>query len=262
MSVAKKAGYAAAALFLRKCWTSVLSLTVVAYLVSTLGTEAYGILAIASVILSLIQVLAVSGVSEFVIFSRGTSEDQAEAENAAFWFNAFGSLVVVVVGCLVAPLVAIFYDDPRYTTILWIMLAGFFGSMIGSIPKALYRKKIDYGPLVAVETIQLTTVSLGQVVLAWQGFGIYSLVLPSAVVAPIVAWIFIKRSPLRLLNTFGVHRWPSIFSYTKHIIGSRVLTRLANEGDYLVLGAALEKSAVGLYSLAYRMSSILFLSTR
>ena len=260
MSVARKAGWAAGLLFLRKCWFSVLSIFVFAYLASTLEREAFGVVGIASVILSIIQILGVSGVCEYVIMIKKEAADRRYLENAAFWFNATAALLVVVAGCCVAPFVANYYEDPQLIPVILIMLSSFLASMISSIPKALYRKEINYGPLVAVETIQQTVVVLGQLVLAWKGFGVFSLVLPGAVVGPVVTIIFLKISPLRIGRQLGYERWSAIFSFTKHIVGSRLMARIANEGDYLVIGAVLNTAAVGTYYLAYRMANILFLS--
>jgi O-antigen/teichoic acid export membrane protein len=259
MSTARKAGHAAGALFLRKIWTSVVTLGVIGYLARTLDIADFGIVAICATLLSLIQVLAVSGISEYVVFFNGDENEKRTVTNAAFWLNLGASLLVVIAGIFMAPFI-VERNDPIYGPVIIVMLASFFSSMVASIPKALYRKEINYGPLVALETVQQTFVSIGQVVLAWQGFGVLSLVIPTAVIGPVIAGIFIWKSPLVLTGGFGFRYWGQILGYTKHIIGARLLTRLANEGDNLVIAKVLGPQALGLYSLAYRMANILFLS--
>ncbi|MCB1098830.1 MAG: oligosaccharide flippase family protein [Verrucomicrobiae bacterium] len=259
MSTARKAGHAAGALFLRKVWTSLVSLGVIGYLARTLDIEAFGVVAVCATLLSLIQVLAVSGISEYVVFYNGDEDEKRTVANAAFWLNFFASLLVVAVGIGVAPLI-VEQNDPIYGPVIMVMLASFFSSMVASIPKALYRKEINYGPLVALETVQQTLISIGQVVLAWRGFGVLSLVLPTAIVGPIIAAIFMWKSPLVLTGSLGILHWGKILRYTRHIIGARLLTRLANEGDNLVIKTVLGDKALGLYALAYRMANILFLS--
>lgn len=260
MSIARKAGRAAGALFLRKCWTSLVSLGVIAYLASVLSKEEFGVVAFSSTILAVIQILAVSGISEYVVFFNGTENERAEVANAAFWLNLAASLGVVMVGAALAPAIARYFGQPVIGPVILVMLGGFFASMIASIPKALYRKDINYAPLVALETVQQTVVSIGQVLLAWQGWGVFSLVVPPTVVGSMIAAVFLWRSPLALTRGSGVHLWPSILRYSKHIVGARLLTRFANEGDNLVIGAVLGLSALGRYHLAYRMANILFLS--
>lgn len=261
MSTARKAGHAAGALFLRKCWTSIVNLGVIAYLARTLTLAEFGIVGICATILSLIQILAVSGISEYVIFFQGSDDERRDVTNSAFWLNLFAALTVVLVSIGLSPFIASQLDDhPSVGPVIMIMLAGFFASMVASIPKALYRKEINYGPLVFLETIQQTAVSFGQVLLAWQGFGVFSLVLPTAIVSPVIAVLFLWKSPLCLKSRLGVHHWKAILSYTRHIVGARILTRFANEGDNLVVGKVLGLQAAGVYVLAYKMANILFLS--
>ena len=247
-------------LFLRKCWTSIVNLLVIAYLARTLSLEAFGIVPVCTTILSVIQILAVSGISEYVIFYNGRKEDRDEVINAAFWLNLVASLGVVAVCIPLAPAIANHHEDPVMGPVILVMLGGFFSSMVASIPKALYRKEINYGPLVALETVQQTTVCIGQVVLAWQGFGVFSLVLPTAIVNPFIALIFLWKSPLKLRGGMGFRHWSRIFAYTRHIIVARLLTRLGNEGDNLIVANVLGLADAGRYNLAYRMANILFLS--
>jgi O-antigen/teichoic acid export membrane protein len=204
MSTARKAGHAAGALFLRKCWTSIINLGVIAYLASTLSWEAFGVVPVCATILAVIQILAVSGISEYVIFFKGSGEERIKVTNAAVWLNFAASLGVVVVCIALAPAVADYYDNDVIGPVILIMLCGFFSSMVASIPKALYRKDINYGPLVALETVQQTAVSIGQVLLAWQGFGVFSLVLPHALVNPIITAVFLWKSPHSQWGGFGV----------------------------------------------------------
>ncbi|MGK0189453.1 MAG: O-antigen/teichoic acid export membrane protein [Verrucomicrobiales bacterium] len=261
MSTARKAGHAAGALFLRKCWTSIINIGVIAYLARTLPLEEIGVVGVCATILSLIQILAVSGISEYVIFFQGSEDARRDVTNSAFWLNLFAAVAVVIVSVILAPSIADQFDDhPSMGPALLVLLAGFFASTISSIPKALYRKEINYGPLVFMETIQETAVAIGKVFLAWQGFGVFSLVLPPAIISPIIAGMFLWKSPLRLKNSFDIHHWKAIFSYTRHIIGARILTRAANEGDNIIVAKVLGLQAAGVYALAYRMANILFLS--
>ena len=263
MSVARKAGFAVATLFLRKCWSSLLNLGVIAYLASTLEWESFGLVAMCATSLALIQIMAVSGISEFVIFYNEKKADYRDALNAAFWLNFFVSIVVILAALLALPVITMLVNgehEKDIAPLVLLLLVSIFCSIVASIPRALFRKAINYGPMVAIETVQLTLVSIGQVTCAWKGLGVYSLVLPSAVVGPFIAIFYLRSAPKFLTRGFGLNRWREIFRYTKHIIGARLLTRFANEGDNLIIGAVLGMGKLGAYHLAYKMANIVFLS--
>jgi O-antigen/teichoic acid export membrane protein len=81
--------------------------------------------------------------------------------------------------------------------------------------------------------------------------------MPSAVIIPIMTIVLFKQSGYKInFNDFGTKQWKEITKYTKHIIGSRVLTKLVNEGDTLLVGKLLGMEALGIYDIAFKLANI------
>ncbi len=93
--------------------------------------------------------------------------------------------------------------------------------------------------------------------MALSGFGIYSLVVPNVITSFLVSLYLFKKSSFRPVMRAGWAYWPRIFAYSKNIMGTRILGRLANEGDTLIVGKMLSLEALGVYSLAFRLANIL-----
>ena len=85
MSIGEKVFSSAFLLLIRKIWSNVINLGVMAFLARILSKEDFGILAISSVFLGLINTAATSGISEYVVYYRGN--DKNEKVNAAFWLR-------------------------------------------------------------------------------------------------------------------------------------------------------------------------------
>lgn len=254
MSLAKKAGQAGSLMLFRKVWGALVSFIVMAYLARTLNKEDFGIVAISGVLIAFIQVFAISGISEFVIFYKG--EDEKKLINSAFWLNFFASVIITIVVLIAAPFWANYYKDSRITNIVYLLVFGFFMNMQAAIPTAIFRKNLDYKPLIFIQTVFGTASNLSQVAFAYLGFGVYSLALPNLIIMPFMSGILIWKSGFRPDYSFVTSRWREIFDYTKHVIGQRVLGKFVNEGDTFLVGKFYGMAQLGVYNIAFQFSNM------
>ncbi len=256
MSIAQKAGQAGGLMFFRKGWGALVAFGVMAYLARTLDKSDFGLLAISSTLIGFIQTLAVSGIGEYVIFYNG--KDEKEVVNSAFWLNLILTIVVCAVVLITAPFWASFYDDERIVKIVWLLLIGFFFNMLSSIAVGQFRKKLDYKPMIMIQTVFGTISQLSQVIFALLGFGVYSLALPNAIIIPFMSIALIYKSGFRPVFKLNTKYWRNIFGYTKHVIGTRVLGKLVNEGDTLIVGKFLGMELLGVYNLAFQFAHLFY----
>lgn len=254
MSLGKTVFTSAFLLFFRKIWGNVINLVVMAFLARMLSKEDFGLLAISSVFLSIINTLATSGIAEYVVYYDG--EDKIERVNAAFWLNLLLTIGVIVVVIALGPLWSNFYHSPKIYSLVLLLCIPFFFEMGSTIPKALLRKELDYVPLVYYSSVSMTLVSVGKLGAAFAGFGVYSLVIPQAIVAPFLMLSFFIRTAWRPSMAIGLIHFPTIFRYTKNVIGGRVLSRIVNEGDNLIVGKIVGMEGLGIYALAFQLANL------
>ena len=148
MSLGEKVFSSAFLLLIRKIWGNVINLAVMAFLARILSKEDFGLLAISSVFLSIINTLATSGIAEYVVYYDG--EDKSEKLNAAFWLNLFLTIAVVVVVVTTGPWWADFYDNKKVYSLLLLLCVSFFFEMGSTIPKAILRKELEYLSLIHI----------------------------------------------------------------------------------------------------------------
>lgn len=254
MSLGKRVFSSAFLLLLRKIWGNVINLAVMAFLARILSKEDFGLLAISSVFLSIINTLATSGISEFLVYYDG--EERDEKLNAAFWLNLFLTLAVVGVVIVSGPWWAEFYGNEKVYGLLLLLSVSFFFEMGSTVPKAMLRKELEYKSLVYYSTVSMTLISAGKLAAAWSGFGVYSLALPQAIVSPFLMIAFFLKTKWKPYLSIGVKYFKEIFQYTKHIIGGRVLTKIVNEGDNLIVGKFIGLEGLGIYALAFQLANL------
>ncbi len=254
MSIKRKIGKAAFLLVFRKSWNSILNLLVMMYLARELDPTSFGLLAISSVFINIISNLAVSGIGEYIIYYK--KEDRIEMYHSAFWLNLLLTVLVCVVIIFTVPLWSNFYHDERIVNLVYFLLIGFFAEMQSVVPISIFRKSMEFQKMIFLQTIFNTLIGFSKVGFAFFGFGIYSLVFPIAIFQPILAIAIMIASGFRPRLHFDLHFWKPIVAYTRHIIGGRVLTRLVNEGDNILVGKLLSLQELGYYTLAFQLSNI------
>ncbi|MBL4905496.1 MAG: lipopolysaccharide biosynthesis protein [Flavobacteriaceae bacterium] len=225
-----------------------------AYLARKLSISDFGIIAISATLINFIQVFGVSGISEYVVFYH--EDDKKEVVSSAFWLNISMTVLIIVVLVILAPFWADFYGNDKIVNIIYLLSVGFFFNMLSAIPIALYRKEIDYKPLVVIQLIFGTISQLSQVLLAFLGFGVYSLAIPTAVVLPLLSLTLIYKSKFRPSLKFSLEHWKKIFEYSKFVIGTRVIGMLVNNGDNLLIARILSLKALGIYDVAFRLANL------
>jgi O-antigen/teichoic acid export membrane protein len=254
MSLGRKAFSGAALLFLRKVWANLINVLVIAYLARVLSKEDFGLLAISSVLISLINTVGTSGISEYIIYYD--EEDRNEVVNAAFWLNLLLTCIIVLSVILIAPYWSSFYQDPKIYSLLLLLLVSFFFEMSSMIPKSLLRKELDYKTLVFYGGISQTSISVGKVICAYSGLGVYSLVVPQSFLSPVLMIAFYLKTRWRPDLDFGFKYYRPIMNYSKHLIGGRLLTKFVNEGDNLIVGKFIGLDGLGVYTLAFQLANL------
>jgi teichuronic acid exporter len=254
MSLAQKAGQAGALMLIRKVWGALISFGVMAYLARELSKEDFGIVAISATLISLIQVIAISGISEYLIFYKGV--DEKKVMNAGFWLNLLATITVSMMVIIATPYWASFYGDERISKIIYLMLSGFFFNMLSAIPMAIFRKNLDYKPMILIQTVFGTVSNISQIGFAFYGFGVFSLALPNAIITPIITLALFWRSGFVPSRNLGLHYWKNIVQYTKHVIGQRILGKFVNEGDTLIIGRFFGMQVLGVYNLAFQFANL------
>lgn len=254
MSLGKKVFSSAFLLLVRKIWGNVLNLVVMAFLARILSRADFGLLAISSVFLGIINTVATSGIADYIVYYDG--DDRPQRINAAFWLNLLLTCAVLIIIILVGPWWADFYNDERIYTLLLLLAIPFFFEMGSTVPKAILRKDLDYKSIVLYGSVSMTLISIGKLVSAWAGLGMYSLVVPQAVVSPFLMLAFFFKTRWRPLRKIGLKYFKDIFGYTKHIVGGRILTRLVNDGDNLMVGKFVGMEGLGIYALAFQLANL------
>lgn len=235
--------------------TSVINIGVMAILARQLTPADFGLVALASVLLRFLATIASDGVGAYVIHDN--REEHEERAHAAFWMDLALSSTVTLLGVVAIPLIINFYSDQGLGWILAALLLRYPIDSMTAVPDALIKKSLDFQSIAIRDAALEITQSIGSVILALNGWGVWSLVLPGLILAPIrvimVFWLagWYPQLPLR------TNLWREIFGFSASVVGSELANSLTAEGDTLIIGKTMDVQSLGLYNLAWQSANMI-----
>lgn len=180
-----------------------------------LGPQAYGVVAMVSVIITIISV--VTNLYTGTYLMRKKEIDSVDL-NTHFYFCLTVNLICYLILFFIAPLIANFYAIPEITNLLRAMGVIFISSSFSGVKLILVVRNYEYKKLFFASLFGTVVAGIVGVALAYAGFGPWALVAQHCldeVIDTIILWIVIKWRPrlefsfkkLKEMAKFGLPLW-------------------------------------------------------
>lgn len=210
----------------------------------------FGLVAMASVVIGFIAIFKDLGTSAAVIQRKDLSEGLL---SSIFWMNAAIGILFMIGLSLAAPLVAMFYREPRVVPLVRALSFVFFVSSLSILQKALLERNLAFRTLAKIETGVMLVSSIAGIGAALLGAGVWSLVLRSVaegVLSTLLLAIFAHYRPKLI---FKWQELKSVAGYSLNLTGFNIANYFTRNADYLLIGRFLGAQDLGYYTLAYRL---------
>ena len=215
--------------------------------------EEFGLVGYATVVIDYLDVLNTLGMGTAIISRKDKIE---EASNIAFYSSTILSIVLYLLAWVAAPFAAAYFSEPAVTPLLRVIALTLPIYALGAIPGAHIQKNLRFKIKIIPDFSRSFSKGLVSVVLAWAGFGVWSLIwgqIVSAFIVVILNWILGKWRPTRV---FDRQVSKEMLTFGGHIVAIGFIGVLLNNVDYLIVGRVLGAAALGYYTLAYRMPEL------
>jgi PST family polysaccharide transporter len=210
----------------------------------------YGLLGMAAVFTGFLNIFTDIGTSTALIQKKDISE---ELLSSVFWINILFGCFIMFIVIILAPLVAIFYQEARITDILRVLSLSFLVSSLSIVHYSMLKRELNFNILAKIEIIAAVFSSITGVILAFHRFGVWSLVyqgLASTTITTLLLWLSCRWKPKMLFNRYEVL---SISKFSINLVGFNTLNYFSRNGDNLLIGKYLGAQALGYYNLAYQL---------
>lgn len=223
------------------------------FLARLLLPEAFGLVAIAMLIIAFFSLFQDLGISAALIYRKTKIK---EAANSAFFLNLILSFIFFILVCLSADYVATFFGTREAVLVIKVLSVTFVILSLGAIQSVLLEKELEFKKKFWVETIPILMYGGVALVLAVNGQGVWSLVfayLSQVLIQTILLWFL---STWRPSFSFSWKITKELLDYGKYVLGFNLLAYGGAKGDSLVVGKLLSTTSLGFYTLAYSIASL------
>lgn len=215
-----------------------------------LTKEDFGLVAILTLILGLTQVFSDMGFSAAIM-----SQKKIEKSNflSLYWLQ-FGVFVLMMLAIsLCSPIIANYYDSPVLLILVPIMMSELFFVSLGKLYDTVLQKNMEFRTI-AIRNIVTASLSLIiAVILAMQGYGVYSLVISTVLQTAMVNVWNLKTGQKHYKLAFQKIKFKEAKNLMKvgyYQMGSQIVDYFASKLDILIISSTLGVGALGVYNLS------------
>ena len=210
----------------------------------------YGLIAMATAVTGFVEILRDGGLSLATVQSDRISLEQL---STLFWLNAGLGAALTLVGLGLAPLIALFYGEPRLAGIAAALAISFLVGGIAVQHQALLRRDMRFTTLAVIDLCSLGGGIALAVGLAALGAGSWSLVgmtLGSVSLNTAAVWLVVSWRPGRFHSYASVR---TMLGFGGSILAVRFVHSFIRSTPSILLGWYWGAVSVGLYQRAYAL---------
>jgi teichuronic acid exporter len=209
-----------------------------------LAPEEFGLLAMASVIISLAQVLIDSGLGTALIQRQDVRDDHY---SSVFCFNMLVGSALTLIFFSTAGIVAGFYNRIELKPIIQVLSFSFFINSFARVQTAWLTKKLNFGILTRARIISLIISGSIGITMAFLHYGVWALVIQSllgGILTNVYISVYAKWKPKLMF------RWQALKELWKfgfRIFISGLINTITHQVDNLIIGKLFSAQTLGFY---------------
>jgi len=216
-----------------------------------LSPSDYGLVGLIAVFYALGNIFIDSGFSNALIRKQDVTQTDL---SSVFYFNIAISLLFYFILFFCAPLIALFYNQPVLTSLIRVMSLGIPLSSLALVQITLLSKAINFKRLASTNLIALCCSGVLSLFLAWQGFGVWVLViqpLSLTLIKNICLWSINIWRPSAV---FSMQCIKNLWAYSSNLLLSAILNVVSNNLYAFLIGKFYPLKEVGYYYQANKYS--------
>lgn len=228
----------------------VVSIVVSMVLARLLSPEDFGVIAIALVIISFLNILCDMGIGPAII--QRNDLNQNDLDNI-YTFSCIVGVLLSLCFFLSSWPISFFYNNQKLIVVCQILACNVFFAAANMVPNALMVKNFRFKQI-ARRTLFLQILSgFLSVAVAYKGGGIYSLLI-SPVVTAIGVFLYNRQFyKLRLARRLTLNPIKKIFSYSAFQFAFKFINFFAANIDKIVIGKTISAYNLGYYQKSFQL---------
>lgn len=227
---------------------AVFSLIIPIILARLLLPEDFGLVAMATVFTGISALLLDFGTGAAIIQKQ---QQDICFQSSVFWFNVLLGFIIWALIIIAAPHIARLYNQAILRHIIYLTSISILLQSMNIVPVALLKKKFDFFSLAFASIIAQFISAITAIVMALNGFGVWSLVYYSLVNTVFFTVILWTRANWKPKLKFQISHINEIFRFSFFLTAAKFLNYFERQADKFIVGYMMGSASLGLYSKAY-----------
>lgn len=224
------------------------------FLARLLAPEAFGLIAMVTIVFELANTFVTSGLGTALIRSKSVGNTDF---NTVFYTNIALSGIAYIALFIASPYVANFYNQPELTLLIQIMGLSVFINATKIVQSAIFNRDMNFKALMTSNTLSVVLSGVLGVLAAWYGLGVWSLVIQSLSATCISAIALWYMSNWRPKLEFSYDSFTTLFKFSKNLLAEGLLDIIFRNSYILVIGRFFGAEVTGLYFFAKKISDLI-----
>jgi len=219
-----------------------------------LTPEAFGLVALANVLINFMQIFLNQGFAQVLIQKQDL---ESQDINTVFWTQVFTGCLLTTITFFSAILISKVFHQPSLIPILQILSLVFIVNAFSQTQASLLRRDFKFKVLATRSLLGIIIAGIVGVVMALLGYGVWSLVsqqLTYELMGVIVLW---TASNWRPKWQFSWITLTEIFSFSINVLGYKMMEFFNQKTDNLLVGYFLGEVALGYYAISHRILEVM-----
>ncbi|MFA6677570.1 MAG: lipopolysaccharide biosynthesis protein [Bacteroidales bacterium] len=228
----------------------IISLVVTAILARHIDPSNFGMVAIATVIITFFGIFGDLGISPAIVQNKDLSKSEL---SDIFSFTLWIGILIASLFFLFSWSVAKYYDSDILGLICKILSVILLANALNIVPNAILMKNKEFR-FIAIRTLLIQLFAgLISVIAALNGAGLYALLI-NPVFSSVAIFIFsYYKYPQRLKMTWGFKSISKIFTFSFYQFWFNIINFFSRNLDKLLIGKYMGMTPLGYYEKSYRL---------
>lgn len=213
----------------------------------------YGLMALAMVVIGFVGFFNEVGIGSAIVQKPKLSTTEV---NGCFAIALIASALLSLLTFLLSGVMARFFGNPKLEAMIGVLSLAFILGAFGTVPLAFLRKELHFKAIAGITILAILVQSAVALVLAWRGYGVWSLVWGSLVSNAVQSVGAFWLSPWRPRGAFDLREAAGLVAYGLKVTSSRVFWYLYTNADKVIIGKVLGERALGIYDMAFSLATL------
>lgn len=213
----------------------------------------YGLLGMITIFISISQIFIDSGMTAALIREKNPTEDDF---STVFYYNLGLAIFLYLILFVSADAISKFFNEPQLISMLRVVGINLIIGSFGLIQRAILVRKLDFKSQTKIEILAGLIAGIGAILMAFLGFGVWSLVVQVLFKQLIISVLFSLNNKWKPLLVFNFSSLKRLFSFGWKMLVSGLLATLFNNMYNIMIGRVYSSTQLGYYTKSIQVRDL------